>query len=171
MSEVCKKLYPRENQAELVKFFGDPRGRNGEVNKKWFAENMVLFYPPYPVWFGDERKVQLKRMYVHKKCLKTFEGAFAETLKVFGLEKIKQLNLDVSGGSFNYRLYRGGSNLSTHSYGCAIDMDPERNPFPKKWNAKHGLPLDYVEIMEKHGFWWRGRDGDIDPMHFQCCWR
>ena len=40
MSEVCKKLYPQENMAALIKFYGDPRGRDGKVSTKWFSEKI-----------------------------------------------------------------------------------------------------------------------------------
>lgn len=172
MSEVCKKLYPQENTAALIKFFGDPRGRDGKVSSKWFSENMVEWKPPYLMYFGNKNSgIVLKRFFVHKKCLKSFDGAFKETLKTFGEEGVDKFRLNLSGGVFNYRLERGGRDLSTHSWGIAIDMDPNNNPFPKKWNAKKGINQEYVAIMEKHGFWWRGENGDIDPMHFQCAWR
>ena len=65
---------------------------------------------------------------------------------------------------------RGGSRLSVHAWGIAIDMDPARNPFPARWREGMLNP-DFADILEKHGIWWRGRPGDNDPMHFQCAWR
>ena len=38
MSEACKKLFPHEDQVNMNKFFGDPRGSNGQVSRKWYAE-------------------------------------------------------------------------------------------------------------------------------------
>jgi hypothetical protein len=46
---------------------------------------------------------------------------------VYGIEKIKALQLDDFGGCFNYRKMRGGTQLSLHSWGVAIDLDPDRN--------------------------------------------
>lgn len=173
MSEVCKKMYPRETVDELIKFYGDPRGRNGKESPKWFAANLVRWMPPYPMYYSDGKRTPFtKGLWVHKKCLGSFNDAFAEVLKEFGHQKIEELRLNISGGVFSYRVQRNGTRLSIHSWACAIDMDPARNPFPAKWKPNKGmLDLDFVAILEKHGFWWRGRDGDTDPMHLQCAWR
>lgn len=170
MSEVCKKLYPKEDTAELIKFFGDPRGRNGNYSPAWYKANMVKWVPPYQMYYSDGKKTPFKSFWLHKKVYNTFDGAYKEVLATFGIEKIKALRLDISGGLFNYRLIRGGNRLSVHSWGIAIDMDPAHNPFPAKWK-KGMIDLQFCDIMEKHGFWWRGRNGDNDVMHYQCCWR
>jgi hypothetical protein len=105
---------------------------------------------------------------VHKKCLAAFQAAFADVLKELGIEYIKAHRLNISGGTFCYRLERGGSKLSVHSWGCAIDMDPQHNPFPHKYNAALGmLDTRFAAILERHGFTWRGAAGDDDPMHLQ----
>ena len=170
MSDVCKKLYPHEDPESLNKFYGDPHGRNGGVSASWYKENIVFYQPAYPIFFSVNGQ-RLTRFAVHKKCLKSFETAFGKVAKLWTPEQIQSRRVNICGGVYGYRLERGGNKLSTHSWGIAIDMDPENNPFPKKWNAKKGINQEFVAIMEKHGFWWRGEDGDIDPMHFQCAWR
>jgi hypothetical protein len=105
---------------------------------------------------------------VHKKTLPVFQAAFTDVLKELGIDYIKAHRLNISGGTFCYRLERGGSRLSVHSWGCAIDMDPQHNPFPHSYNAGLGmLDAKFAGILERHGFTWRGAAGDNDAMHLQ----
>ena len=53
MSEKCKELFPHEDTVNLNKFFGDPTGRNGQVDSKWFKENVVKWIPPYQMYYTD----------------------------------------------------------------------------------------------------------------------
>jgi len=169
-SAKCKELFPHEDTVNLIKFFGDPRGSNGQVSKKWYAENIVKWTPPYPMFYSDGKRTPLKTMLLHKKVVDVFTAAFTDVKNNFTPQEIKELHLDVSGGTFNYRLMRGGSRLSVHSWGIAIDMDPARNPWPAKWHEGM-LNREFADILMKHGLWWRGLPGDNDPMHFQCAWR
>ena len=168
-NEKCKELFPHEDVLNLNKFFGDPSGKNGDVDPKWFKENIVKWTPPYPMFFNASGQ-QFKTKKIHKKIVDVYTAAFTEVLEHFGKDNIKKLHLDQSGGSFNYRLMRGGSRLSVHSWGIAIDMDPARNPWPSTW-YEGMLNHEFADILEKHGLWWRGRPGDNDPMHFQAAWR
>ena len=67
MSDKCKELFPHEDPVNLNKFFGDPRGSNGLVSKKWYAENIVKWTPPYPMFYSDGKKTPFKTMLLHKK--------------------------------------------------------------------------------------------------------
>lgn len=170
MSELCKKIFPHEDPVNLNKFFGDPRGRNGQVSSAWFRENIVKWTPPYQLVYSDGKRTPLKFLYLHKKVIDVYHSAFAEVKSNFTPAEIKENHLDICAGTFNYRPMRGGSRLSVHSWGIAIDIDPARNPFPAKWREGM-LNHEFAMILEKHGLWWRGRPGDNDPMHFQCAWR
>lgn len=69
------------------------------------------------------------------------------------------------GGAFNFRKITGGSRLSLHAYGIAIDWDPEHNPRQKP--LKRTLPDWWYEIWGAHG-WSDGRRFPTpDPMHVQ----
>jgi hypothetical protein len=158
--------WPHEDIPALNAFYGDPRGSNGQASSLWEEANLVLWEPPYPMFYSDGKMTPMHHIRIHKKCLSTFDMAFRSVLVTMGYDKIKQLRLDITGGAYCYRLERGGSRLSVHSWGCAIDMDPGHNPFPTHW--KPGMiDRGFADIMTTHGFCWRGVDGDIDPMHFQ----
>ena len=160
-------IWPHEDVASLNAFYNDPRGSNGEASAAWESANLVLWTPPYPMFYSDGKMTPLNHLRVHKKCLDTFNAAFSDVLNHFGITVIKNKRLDVSGGTYCYRLERGGSRLSVHSWGCAIDMDPGHNPFPHAWEPNKGMiDPDFAAILQAHGFCWRGNKGDIDPMHF-----
>lgn len=170
MSEKCKELFPHEDSVNLNKFFGDPRGRNGQVSRKWYSENIVKWTPPYPLFYSDGKRTPLRTLLLHKKVVPVYTAAFTEVKQQFTPEEIKENHLNICAGTFNYRPMRGGSRLSVHSWGIAIDIDPARNPFPSTWREGM-LNHEFADILEKHGLWWRGRKGDNDPMHFQAAWR
>lgn len=170
MSEKCKELFPHEDPINLNKFYGDPRGSNGQVSRKWYAENIVKWTPPYSLFYSDGKKTPLRTLLLHKKVVSVYTAAFTEVKNNFTPQEIKENHLDICAGTFNYRPMRGGSRLSVHSWGIAIDIDPARNPFPSTWREGM-LNHEFADILEKHGLWWRGRKGDNDPMHFQAAWR
>ena len=52
-------------QSECDKFYGDPRGRNGQPSAKWESENLVRVAPPFQLYYADK---PVKTFRVHKKC-------------------------------------------------------------------------------------------------------
>lgn len=91
---------------------------------------------------------------------------------------------------FNYREVTGGSELSNHAYGCAIDINPQQNPYVwygengnLQWSHSNADPyidrnagLDHAitaddvccSIFSKYGFEWGGNwKNPIDYQHFQ----
>lgn len=70
---------------------------------------------------------------------------------------------------------RGSEQMSNHSYGFAVDINPSENPFFKSPSTYSGRDSDSegtmrtvnskaVQIMKKYGFGWGGKYGDT--MHF-----
>lgn len=91
---------------------------------------------------------------------------------------------------FNYREVTGGGNLSNHAYGCAIDINPQQNPYvwfengQKCWT--HSNASDFIEnrdrgdahmivqgdfcynLFVQYGFHWGGNwSNPIDYQHFE----
>lgn len=72
-----------------------------------------------------------------------------------------------SGGGFNYRTIRGGTGLSQHAFGTAIDISPDDNPM-LRGRLQTNLPPNVVEIAAKYGLEWGGNwKNRPDPMHFE----
>ncbi len=72
-------------------------------------------------------------------------------------------------GSFVPRRKAGGNTLSHHSWGIALDINADWNPFgdaPASSGAR-GSVRRLVPIFEAHGFAWGGRWRKPDGMHFE----
>jgi hypothetical protein len=74
-------------------------------------------------------------------------------------------------GTFNWRLIAGTRRLSTHSFGIAIDIALAQSNY---WRYdlphpiyKNRIPLEIVEIFERHGFVWGGKWAHYDTMHLE----
>jgi hypothetical protein len=76
--------------------------------------------------------------------------------------------LHLWGGAYNFRLMRGGSALSMHSWGCAVDLNPAVNWFGRRYVEHLGMmPRTVVRLFEAEGFVWGGLWRKPDAMHFQ----
>jgi peptidoglycan LD-endopeptidase CwlK len=80
-----------------------------------------------------------------------------------------------TGGTFNWRPIAGSDQLSAHSFGIAIDIDPAFSDY-WRWNGggserpipyRNRIPHRIVEIFERHGFIWGGKWYHYDTMHFE----
>lgn len=79
-----------------------------------------------------------------------------------------------SAGTMHWRLVAGTKRLSQHSFGSAIDINTK---FANYWRWSGGkpgkvpeftnrIPMEIVEIFERHGFIWGGKWYHYDTMHF-----
>lgn len=152
-------------QSQCDSFYGNPRGRDGNVNPKWREENLVKIVPPYKVMFGH---IPMERLIIHKKCAQSAMRILNNTWDKVGRSQaeIDKLHASLFSGSFNYRVIRGGNRLSMHAYGCAWDWDAPNNflnddtPF---FTETHPFAIAHAE----EGWVW-GKDWKrSDPMHWQ----
>ena len=118
-------------------------------------------------WFGT------------KVRFSSINGA-ADSLRAVYREIKKQPNLlkyTKTAGTFNWRKISGTNRQSAHSYGIAIDIcltksnywkwDNPRKKETDRITYKNRIPMELVEIFEKHGFIWGGRWYHYDTMHFE----
>ncbi len=128
---------------------------------------LVNLVPPYRLFYEDKA---VKTIRVHRLIASRVEAALSAVLKAYGAAKIKQLGLDQYSGSYNYRPSTGGSSLSMHAWGIALDFDAEHNTMQMhKPEARFSGP--------EYEAWWRaweeqgavslGRERDYDWMHIQ----
>lgn len=72
--------------------------------------------------------------------------------------------------SYNNRPKIWGGGKSLHSWGIAIDINPEQNPYqPGNYGPPQtDIPQKVIDIFKKYGFAWGGDwPGERDPMHFE----
>jgi hypothetical protein len=158
--------WPNEHKAgELIAFYGDPV-LHSSINPKWEHDNIVDLNPPYAMRYSWGPPVA--RLRFHRKCRDAFGEALLAIKKLYGTQAdIEAHRLHLTGGSLMVRLMRGSnSSWSTHSFGAALDIDPEHNPFRRKWRPGF-IPIEAAHAFEACGLVWRGANGDVDPMHFQ----
>jgi hypothetical protein len=78
--------------------------------------------------------------------------------------------INKTAGTFNWRNIAGTNRLSTHAFGTAIDINTKYSNY-WQWEGdmiwKNQIPLEIVEIFEKHGFIWGGKWYHYDTMHFE----
>ena len=72
-------------------------------------------------------------------------------------------HLRTFNGSYVFRQVRGGSRLSAHAFGAAVDLDPATN----QMGHMPTMSTDIVHVAEEMGFTWGGRWSRPDGMHFQ----
>jgi hypothetical protein len=106
----------------------------------------------------------------HRRLEGPMTAIFAEAARHYGEAEYRRLRLDLYGGCFNNRNMRGGDQKSTHAYGAAVDLDPDRNQL--RWgNDRAAFARSEYDafwaIVEAQGALSLGRAADMDWMHFQ----
>lgn len=118
-----------------------------------------------------DRKVKLK--------VTTLNGidqkfkAISDELDALPQEYMKYL--ENPGGTFNWRTIAGTSRISTHSFGMTVDINVAHSNYWRDdkpdangiYKYKNSIPMQIVEIFEKHGFIWGGKWYHYDTMHFE----
>jgi hypothetical protein len=155
---------PRESTSSLNAFYGTA-SKSGHY-LTWFSfpvSNVRLYSEsgtPLSSRVGDDRDDHR----CHKAIAERLEAALQEIYDTLGREQFEKEGWNIYGGCFNYRVKRGGSSLSTHSWGIAIDVNPGKNAFQSRTTT---FSAEAIDIMEKHGFLSGGRAWGKDWMHFQ----
>ncbi|HSK12302.1 MAG TPA: hypothetical protein VK907_03755 [Phnomibacter sp.] len=154
--------WPRQTLAELNAFYG-PARQTGNPN-------LVLANMPYPMVIAWDPAKTVKRITCHKMVKDSIIRILTNVHDHYGMQQIRDLRLDYFGGCFNYRNMRGGSQPSTHSWGIALDFDPERNQL--KWGRDRASLARpeynrWWEFWEAEGWVSLGRSRNFDWMHVQ----
>ena len=147
---------------ETTKKYGVPN-----ITGAGYLEPMTL---PFPMRLAWDKTKTINKIYCHKDIKAKLYNALSEILHVYGLKKIQELGIDLYGGCFNYRKMRNGNSWSKHSWGLAIDLDPERNQLKTPYLKSNFSKQEYKklhEIFEKHGFINLGKQKGYDAMHWE----
>lgn len=151
--------WPKQNEQSLNAYYGPP----GESQ----LTNLIL---PYPHRLSWDVKTVVNKIRCHKKVKESLERVLSQVVNHYGIEEIKRLRLDIWGGCYALRAKRGGSSPSTHSWGIAMDYDPDRNQL--KWGGERASLARpefeaWWQIWESEGWVSLGRSRNFDWMHVQ----
>lgn len=149
--------WPRES--EMEKFFG-PKG-----------ENQTSIVLPYEMRLAWDMSKTIKKVTCHEKVADSLLRIFKNLLGEYGIVRLQDLGIDRFGGCLNVRLKRGStSSWSIHSWGCAIDLDPDRNLLRETHKTARFARPEYLpmwRIIEAEDWVSLGRVKDYDWQHFQ----
>lgn len=125
---------------------------------------------PWPLRIAWNKGQTREHFLVHERLTDSLATILQEIDETYSSAEIKQLGFDIFGGDYNARKMRGGTKWSTHSWGVAIDFDPERNQL--KWSRNrarlaHPDCISFWEAWEKQGWISLGRVKNFDWMHVQ----
>jgi hypothetical protein len=150
--------WPKQDYNSMCAFYG-PVG-----------ENQTRLVLPFTLKLAWDTSTSIKRITCHEKVAESLYKIFENTLKTYGERELRKLRLDLFGGCLNVRKMRGGSSWSIHSWGAAVDLDPDRNTLRMtSKQASFAKPeyRDFWNIVEKEGWVSLGRVKNYDFMHFQ----
>lgn len=77
------------------------------------------------------------------------------------------------GGTFNYRVIAGTSQLSPHAFGIAVDLKSDKRDYWRWATEDQGqdrldsYPRDLVTAFENNGFIWGGKWAHFDILHYE----
>ena len=134
------------------------------------GQNQTVLMLPYRMRLAWNPGQEVNRFSCHEKVHDAFLRVFQKTLGEYGEARISDLGLDLFGGCLNVRRMRGGTRMSMHSWGIAVDLDPARNALEMTRDAAAFARPEYEpfwKIVEGEGLVALGRVRNFDWMHFQ----
>jgi hypothetical protein len=131
----------------------------GSLTNTYESKYIVSFTLPYPLLYNF---LLVKTARCHKLLVENFSAVFEE-IKNQGLQDLVQH----FGGIYSQRSIRGEpTHPSTHSWGIAIDLEPEKYPLGslKRFDTR------IIDIFHSYNFFYGGDfKSRKDGMHFQFC--
>lgn len=150
------KTWPRQKDMEA--FYGKP------------GTNHTRLVLPYTMRLAWDVSQTITTITINAKCAASAGRALSAALKHYGRDRIYELGLDLFGGCYANRPMRGGTQLSTHAYAAALDIDPEHNQL--RWGrdrARMARPeyAAFLDCFAAEGWISLGRERNFDWQHLQ----
>lgn len=154
-------LWPHDDTASLIAFYGDPRSTDF-ADKKLVSVNV-----PWKMVLSWDTHHTVQHFVFHYLCAPALSRIFSRIKSVYPTQDdVENVGLHLWGGAYNYRPIRGSSRLSCHAFGAAIDFDPDHNGMNTVHRSHMAQPV--IDAFKSEGAFW---GGDFhtrqDPMHFQ----
>lgn len=138
---------------EIVKRYGKiDIGGGAVLTKGWEAKHLITAREPW---------MPRGRLYVNRQVWPSLKAAFEACIALNDGYRIRSL------GCFSPRLKRVNGDLSTHSWGIAVDLNESTNPLSYDGKLRTDIPDAWIRQFEVRGWTWGGRWSRPDAMHFQ----
>jgi hypothetical protein len=148
--------WPKSDDASMAAFYGT--GGN--------ESNLISFQFPFAMYY-DGTPVSKSRC--HKKVKDSLVRVLTDIQERHGDDPAIMKACQTFGGIYNFRNMRGGSRLSKHSWGVAIDLDPANNGNKSSWPQRSSMPFEIMEAFAREGWVSAGAFWGRDAMHFEAC--
>lgn len=166
-----------------------PKGRAGTAPGVNIDPGRVRFEPFFKKMYGDCKKGAVKANMVTITWLPKTVAKRVRVTRVNGVAKrLQAVSKDLEtlpkrfrkflapiAGTYNCRKIAGTNRYSVHAFGAAIDINVKHAHYWRwskpgkngRYPYKNHVPLEIVEIFERHGFIWGGKWYHYDTMHFE----
>lgn len=153
--------------SELATLFG---GIDMRRDPRWDQERAHMVFVPVPtrlqiylLWKnpGSLNSHPVERIY----CNKTMAPYLVQALHAI-VDRNLCNTVKGYGGCFQIRTIRDREEISTHSWGMAIDINPDENPLGVV-GTEESMNSGLVKCFTDQGFVWGGTFQRPDFMHFQ----
>ena len=146
--------WPEDNEVALTRFYG----------KAGDESQLVSFEFPFPMFYEGKRVLK-------SRCHRLVKDSLVRILGEIGTRWAGNRGIleeaEDYGGIYNFRKMRGGSSISRHSWGIAIDLDADDNGNHAPWPQEADMPLEILEAFARQGWMSAGAGWGRDAMHFQ----
>lgn len=163
--------WPKPDYESMSDFYGRfELNSEGEPTERWESSFLCRVDIPYPMRLSWKTDEVVHKLTCNVACRSSLMNILDRILKMYGsMKEVQDAGMDLYGGCYNFRRARGTGKPSMHSWGAAIDLNPDQNPLGKKWE-KGMMPMCVVQLFEDEGWTWGGRwKNRPDCMHFSAC--
>jgi peptidoglycan hydrolase-like protein with peptidoglycan-binding domain len=125
---------------------------------------------PFDMVLAWDKSHRVRKITLHQKVAASASRVFDKIAATYSTAERGDLGLNIFGGSLNVRKMRGGNSYSMHSWGIAIDFDPERNGLhvrAPQARLSHEDAIPFWKAWEAEGWLSLGRSKNFDWMHVQ----
>lgn len=150
--------WTREIESEIIANYGLP------------GEHQVCLDLPYKMKLSWDESIWIDRFLCHEKVKKSLNKILVDVNKAYTVNEINTYGFNIWGGCLKVRYKSSLKELSLHSWGIAIDINPNKNKF--LWDSEKALfakdcCLKWWEIWEAYNWYSLGRNNNYDWMHIQ----
>lgn len=145
-------------QQAIYDYYGDPK------DKDFRLKHLKTAKLPFLLVLSWQTDRAITSVTLHEKVIDSFIDALEDIKEQVGESKLHELGWDRWGGGYIVRPKTGSRDLSTHSWGIAVDLNPHLGPYGK---PSDGYPKVFRVAFQARGWVWGGRWQTPDGMHFQ----